>query len=54
MAKIWAVTFYNVDTRKVKVDCFSGETQGEARSEFRECYRHGVYKILSVVEVPEE
>ena len=53
MIKNWAVTFYNVETRKVKVDCFGGIDAAEARRYFRDCYRHGVYQILSVVEIPE-
>ena len=54
MEKTWAVTFYNLETKVVKVDTFGGNTEGEARSDFRDCYRHGVYKILSVVEIPTE
>lgn len=52
MAKSWAVTFYNLETKVVKVDTFGGATETEARREFRDCYRHGMYKILSTVEIP--
>ena len=52
MAKTWAVTFYNLETKVVKVDTFGGATETEARREFRDCYRHGMYKILSTVEIP--
>ena len=53
MCKNWAVTFYNKETKKVKVDMFTDANEAQARRSFRECYRHGDYVILSVVEVPE-
>ncbi len=32
----------------VGTDRFAAATEGQARKDFNECYRHGNYKILSV------
>lgn len=34
-------------------DIFGSNTPQEARHDFKECYRHDIYKILSVEEVEE-
>lgn len=52
--KTYAVTFLNLDNRKVLVDCFTTKSEVGAVSDFKDCYRHGNYKVLSVVEVPEK
>ena len=52
--KTYAVTFLNLDNRKVSVDCFTNKSESGAVSDFKDCYRHGNYKVLSVVEVPEK
>lgn len=49
----YAIVFLNEKTWKVGLDFFNGTSEGDAKHGFRECYRHGTYKILSVVEVPE-
>jgi hypothetical protein len=51
--KTYAVTFLNKDNWKVLVDCFNGNSESDARHDFKECYRHGNYQILGVVELPE-
>lgn len=53
MYKQWAVVFQNVETKNVKMDVFMGRTAREANADFYECYRHGVYTILSTTEIPE-
>lgn len=45
----YVVTFLNATTNKVKCDCFNARSESEARHDFRECYRHDEYKILSTV-----
>ena len=50
----YAVTFLNLDTNKVGVDCFAGKNEAEAVKDFKDCYRHGNYKVLSVVETGRE
>ena len=52
MIKNYAVTFINLETRMLKVDAFSANNEQEAKRDFKECYRHGSYKIISVGEVP--
>lgn len=52
MYKEYAVVFQNTDTKRVKMDIFGGKSEAEARSAFRECYRHGNYEILSTTEIP--
>lgn len=54
MYKDYAVTFLNLDTNKVGVDCFAGRNKTEAVKDFKDCYRHGNYKVLSVVETGRE
>jgi hypothetical protein len=54
MYKDYAVTFLNLDTNKVGVDCFAGKNKTEAVKDFKDCYRHGNYKVLSVVETGRE
>ena len=53
MYKSYAVVFQNIDTKKVKMDCFMGKSEAEAKHGFFECYRHGNYRILSIAEIPE-
>lgn len=50
MCKEYVVTFLNVDTNKINFDCFMDASEDAAKRSFRECYRHGRYQILSVVE----
>lgn len=50
MYKEYVVTFLNLDTNKIGCACFMGRTKGEARKDFRDCYRHNRYKVLSTVE----
>lgn len=45
----WFVGFLNLDTGKTGHDCFSETSEAKARKAFRECYRHGNYKILCCV-----
>lgn len=53
MYKTFAVMFMNTETRKIGNASFYSRNENEARHDFRECYRHGDYKILAVVEIPE-
>ena len=53
MCKDWVVVFQNLETGKVRLDTFTDGSEIEARKSFRACYRHGNYKILTVVEKPE-
>lgn len=50
----YAVTFLNLDTNNVGVDCFASKNKAEAVKDFKVCYRHGNYKVLSVVETGRE
>lgn len=54
MMKTWAVVYQNEKSKKVGMDLFSNSTEVGARHDFRECYRHGNYKILAIVEIPEQ
>ena len=49
IVKEYVVTFLNLDANKVGCDCFTENSEEEARHSFRECYRHSRYKILSTV-----
>lgn len=49
MQRDFVVTFLNVETNKVGHDCFTACSESDARSQFRACYRHHVYRILSTV-----
>lgn len=51
--KSFAVVFQNTDNKKVSVDIFTAKSATEARGDFKECYRHGNYKIISTTEIPE-
>lgn len=53
MYKTYAVMFMNTETRRIGHDTFTSRNKNEALHDFRECYRHGDYKILAVVEIPE-
>ena len=53
MYKNYAVVYQNLDTKKVNSDTFYARSEAEARHDFHECYRHGDYRILAVVEIPE-
>ncbi len=50
MYMVYAVTFLDLDKNKVEVDCFASKNEAEAVKGFKVCYRHGNYKVLSVVE----
>ncbi len=50
MYKEYVVTFINLTTNKVKCYCFNSRSESEAIRDFKECYRHDSYKVLSVVE----
>lgn len=45
----FVVTFLNVDTNKLGHDCFMAYGESDAKRQFRDCYRHRVYRILSTV-----
>lgn len=51
MYKHYAVVYQNVKTEKVNSDTFYARSEAEARHDFRECYRHGEYTILDVIEM---
>lgn len=53
MLKTYAIVFQNEKTGKVGMDKFTGQNEGEARRDFRACYRHANYRILATVEIPE-
>lgn len=53
MCKDWVVVFQDLETGKVRLDIFMDNSESAARRCFRACYRHGNYKILTVVEKPE-
>ena len=52
-AREYAVTFYDMDTKRVRVDTFCDNCAAEAKKSFNACYRHGNYTVLSVVEIPD-
>ena len=52
MYDMYAIVFQNETTGKVGMDKFNGPTEGSARRDFRDCYRHENYRILSVVGIP--
>lgn len=45
----YVVTFLNEDTNKIGCDVFNATSESEANHDFKECYRHYRYKILSTV-----
>lgn len=49
MYKEYVIVFMDVDIDKIQHDCFMGKTENGAIREFKEVYRHGNYKILSIV-----
>lgn len=51
--KDWIVVFQNTDTGNVALAEFTESTPEKARKCFWACYRHGNYKILTVLEKPE-
>ena len=53
MYKNYAVVYQNVDTKKVNFTVLCSRSELEAKHDFRECYRHANYRILSVAEIPE-
>ncbi len=46
--KNYEVTAKNEETGKVFTDTFYVANEREARADFRDCYRHGRYTIMSV------
>lgn len=52
MCKDWVVVFQSLETGKVRLDIFTERNETEACKCFWACYRHGHYKILTVVEKP--
>lgn len=50
----YAIVFLNEENWKTSMDTFTARNEAEARGSFRECYRHGKYRILTVVEIPEK
>ena len=52
MIKTWDVVYQNEKSKKVGMDVFSNSSEIGVRHDFKECYRHGNYKILAVVEIP--
>lgn len=53
MYREFAVVYQNMETKKVNSATFCSRSEIEARRDFRECYRHGEYRILAVVEIPD-
>lgn len=53
MFKDWVVVFQDLNTGKVRIATFTESNETEACKYFWACYRHGNYKILTVVEKPE-
>lgn len=53
MCKDWVVVFQRLNTGKVSIDTFTENSESAARRAFWACYRHGDYRILTVVEKPE-
>ena len=53
MYKNFAVLYQNMDTKRINNATFCCRSESEARHDFHECYRHGNYRILAVVEIPE-
>lgn len=53
MVKDWVVVFQSLNTGKVNIDTFTENSESAARRAFWVCYRHGDYRILTVVEKPE-
>lgn len=53
MYKNYAVVFQNMATKKVNSVTVYSRTESAARHDFNEIYRHGDYRILAVVEIPE-
>lgn len=52
--KNYVVVFLRNENHSTGIDTFCGISESEARHAFRECYRHGTYKILGVLEIPEK
>lgn len=50
--KNYKVTFER-SNKTIGTGTFTTNSKEEARHDFRECYRHDVYKILSIEEVEE-
>lgn len=50
--KNYKVTFER-SNKTIGTDVFAASTTEEARHDFKECYRHDLYKILSVEELEE-
>lgn len=48
------VTVKSKETGRIFTDKFTCETPAEARHDFKECYRHGSYEILSVESMEQE
>jgi hypothetical protein len=48
----WKVTFERSNGTQGN-DTFTANTPQEAKKDFKECYRHDTYKIISVEEVKE-
>lgn len=46
----WTVKFENIDNGKIAEDKFSASRKSEVIHAFKECYRHGNYKVLEVTE----
>lgn len=53
MYKSFAVVYQNLDTKKVNSDTFHARSEAGARHDFHKCYRHGNYRILAVIEIPD-
>ena len=53
MYKEYIVVFQNLETGKCHLDIFAEVNEAKARKAFKECYRHGFYRIISVTEKPE-
>ena len=52
--RTYAVTAINMENKHVVCDLFTATCEAEARKDFKECYRHAVYKILSIAPLPDD
>ena len=53
MYRYYALVVQNADSKKVFMTTTYAKSEGEAKHNFHECYRHANYNILSVTAIPE-
>lgn len=54
MIKKYAIVFWSLDSRKVKMTIISASSESDVSHKFSEIYRYGRCEILSVTALPEE